>query len=306
VLDALLGEADRLGVTIASGQRVNEVAAADDRFVVRTDAGLTIEARAVVLATGGRSLPKSGSDGFGYQLAARLGHGHVTTTPALAPLTVAEECGLSGVSHRVMLTLRVDHRPVVQLDGPLLWTHFGISGPVALNLSRHWHRAEVDAQPASVLLNLLPGETFESVETWWLEQERLRPRARVATVLATRVPSAVAVRWIERAGLAADATMAHLDRHARRRLVHTIIETVVPVTGSRGYTYAEVTAGGVPLDEIDAATMESRRCPRLYLVGEILDVDGRLGGFNFQWAWSSAWVAARSIARAIGASSPNP
>ena len=301
VLDALLGEAARLGVTIAAGQRVNDVRVAADRFMVRTEAGLAIEARAVALATGGRSLPKSGSDGFGYELAARLGHGHVTTTPALAPLTVADERGLSGVSQRAALTLRIDHRPAVRLEGPLLWTHVGISGPVALNMSRHWHRAEVETQPASVLLNILPGETFESVEGWWLEQERLRPRARVATALATRVPSAVADRWTEQAGIAADATMAHLDRDARRRLVHTIIETVVPVTGSRGYTYAEVTAGGVPLDEIDPATMESRRCPHLYLVGEILDVDGRLGGFNFQWAWSSAWVAAQSIARAVGA-----
>jgi predicted Rossmann fold flavoprotein len=298
VLDALLREADRLGVTIATGQRVNDVRADGSRFVVHTDAGLALGTRAVTLATGGRSLPKTGSDGFGYELAARLGHGHVATTPALAPLTAAGVSGLSGVSHPAALTLRVDGRSSIRLEGPLLWTHFGVSGPVALNMSRHWHRAELEeAQSASVLLDILPGETFESVEAWWLEQERVRPRARIATVLALRVPSAVAAVWIERAGIATDETMAHLDRDARRRLVRAIVETAVPVTGSRGYAYAEVTAGGVPLDEIDPATMQSRRCPGLYLVGEVLDVDGRLGGFNFQWAWSSAWVAAQSIAQ---------
>ena len=301
VLDALLGETNRLGITVASGQRVTDVGASGDRFVVQTAAGAALEARAVALATGGRSLPKSGSDGFGYELAARLGHGHVATTPALAPLLVAGYDVLSGVAHPAALTLRVDGRTAVRLEGPLLWTHFGISGPVALNMSRHWHRADLDGRPAAVLLNILPAETFESVEGWWLEQERLRPRARVATVLATRLPAAVADAWIDRVDISAAATMAHLDREARRRLIHAIVETVLPVTGSRGYSYAEVTAGGVPLDEIDPATMQSRRCPRLYLVGEILDVDGRLGGFNFQWAWSSAWVAAQAIVRARGA-----
>jgi predicted Rossmann fold flavoprotein len=303
VLDALLREADRVGIMIASGQRVRDVSMSGDRFVVQTDSGAALDAHAAALATGGRSLPKSGSDGFGYQLAARLGHGHVATTPALVPLVVAGYEALSGVAHPAALTLRVDGRKAVQLEGPLLWTHFGISGPVALNMSRHWHRADLDRQPASVLLNLLPGETFESVERWWLQQEHLRPRTRVVTVLATRVPSAVAEAWVDRAAIATEATMAHLDRGARRRLLRAVVETVLPVTGSRGYSYAEVTAGGVPLDEVDPATMQSLRCPRLYLVGEILDVDGRLGGFNFQWAWSTAWVAAQAIARAAGAPS---
>jgi predicted flavoprotein YhiN len=91
--------------------------------------------------------------------------------------------------------------------------------------------------------------------------------------------------------------MAHLTRELRHALIRTLLETALPVRGSRGFPYAEVTAGGIPLDEIDPATMESRICPRLYLTGEILDVDGRLGGFNFQWAWSSAWVAGQAIAR---------
>jgi predicted Rossmann fold flavoprotein len=183
----------------------------------------------------------------------------------------------------------------------MLWTHFGASGPLALNMSRHWHRAHIERRRAEVLLNVCPGDTFESLEAWLLEQEHARPRAQAATVLATRLPAAVADAFVAAAGIMADATMAHLTREARRSLIHALTATVLPVTGSRGYSYAEVTAGGVPLEEIDPATMESRIRPGIYFVGEILDVDGRLGGFNFQWAWSSGWVAGNAIAKEIGA-----
>src|SRR5687767_1372447 len=147
VLDALLREADRLGVVIATGHRVHEVRADGDRFLIQTSAGITLGARVVVLATGGRSLPKSGSDGFGYQLATRFGHGHVTTSPALAPLIVAGESTLAGVAHAAAMTLQVNRRPAIRLEGSLLWTHFGVSGPLALNMSRHWNRAQLEGRP---------------------------------------------------------------------------------------------------------------------------------------------------------------
>ena len=301
VLDALLGEAARLGVSIAAGRRVRDVRAAGDGFTVIVDGGDALDARAVVLATGGRSLPKTGSDGFGYELAAQLGHGHVTTTPALAPLLFDGWRALAGVSHPAAMTLRVEARAALRLDGPMLWTHFGASGPLALNMSRHWHRADVDGQRAEVVLSVCPADTFESLEGWWLAQDRDRPRARAATVLATRLPAAVADAWVDAAGIASDTTMAHLTRDDRRALIRALTGTPLRVAGSRGYAYAEVTAGGVPMDEIDAATMRSRIHPGLYMVGEILDVDGRLGGFSFQWAWSSGWVAGQAIAKVIGA-----
>jgi predicted Rossmann fold flavoprotein len=281
--------------------RVIDVQAMGDRFNVIANGG-AFEARSVVLATGGRSLPKTGSDGFGYELAARLGHGHVATTPALAPLVFGGWSALAGVSHPAAMTLRVNGRAAIRLEGPLLWTHFGASGPLALNMSRHWHRADLEAQQPSVELSLCPSDTFESLEGWWLDQERARPRAQVSTVLAARLPAVVADACVAAAGIPADNTMAHLTRDSRRALVRALIGTPLPVSGSRGYTYAEVTAGGVPIDEIDAATMQSRIQPGLYFVGEILDVDGRLGGFNFQWAWSSGWVAGRAIAKTLEAS----
>jgi predicted Rossmann fold flavoprotein len=299
VLDALLAEITRRGIALEEGARVHDVSRCPRGFIVRADGERTYEARAVVLATGGRSLPKSGSDGFGYELAARLGHGCVETTPALVPLLLdhGEYATLAGTAHEAALTLRVDGRVRVRLQGPLLWTHFGASGPVVLNMSRHWLAAR-HSQP-ELLVNLCPGETTESIDRWLLDQQGARAKARAVTVVGARVPAAVAALWVAGAGIAADTTMAHLEREGRRRLACALAATVLRVRDSRGYGYAEVTAGGVPLDEVDASTMESRVCPGLYLVGEILDVDGRLGGFNFQWAWSSAWVAGQAAARVL-------
>jgi hypothetical protein len=305
VLDSLLRELARLGVELRCGERVTDVRPEGTAFVVTSEPGREYGARAVVLATGGRSLPKSGSDGAGYAIAARLGHGHVDTTPALAPLLLDGDrhVALSGVSLPVRLTVRVEGRPDTRLDGALLWTHFGASGPVVLNASRHWHRARLEGRTTAVLLNLCPGETLESLEAWLHAQTLERPRAFVSTVLAQRLPAAVADAWAHSADVAG-VTMAHLPREARRRLVEMLLASPLPVRDSRGYNVAEATAGGVPLEEIEPSRMESRRRAGLYLVGEMLDVDGRLGGFNFQWAWSSAWVAGRAIALTLAPSTP--
>ena len=318
VLEALLAEAHRRGVAIDAEHRISRARRVGAGFEVDTVCGAGsgvgggetpgYRTRALVLATGGRSLPKTGSDGAGYELARSLGHGFVETTPALAPLLVESAAyrALAGVSLPVELTLRVAGRTVTRLVGSLLWTHVGVSGPVVLNLSRHWHRAALgpahcpEAGTVEVLLSVCPGETAESIDRWLLEQKRVRPRARLASVLADRLPTAVAEAWVAEAGLDRDRTFAHLIKAERQRLVQGLLATPLLVQDSRGYAYAEATAGGVPLDEIDSATMQSRVCPGLYLVGEILDVDGRLGGFNFQWAWSSGWVAGHGVAKALG------
>jgi predicted Rossmann fold flavoprotein len=301
VLDALLAEVRRVGAQLRAGTRVSGIARTGDGFTIDAADGSRIRARAVVLATGGRSLPKTGSDGAGYEIAARLGHGYVETTPALAPMLLdgTRHGELSGISHRAALTLRSGGQTRIRLDGSLLWTHFGISGPVALNLSRHWHAARRESPEVETLLSVCPDETFESLEAWLGEQQASRPRAFVATVLAAQAPAAIAQAWT--AALALDAvTMAHVSKADRRRVIRALIETPLSVRDSRGYNYAEVTAGGIPLEEIDPARMASRVCGDLYLVGEVLNVDGRLGGFNFQWAWSSGWVAGHAVARSLG------
>jgi predicted Rossmann fold flavoprotein len=187
-----------------------------------------------------------------------------------------------------------------RVEGSLLWTHFGISGPAALDMSRHWLRARLDAGSHSEIemtMSACPDETFETLEAAWLALARSRPRLSVQSATAERVPASAAAVAIRQCGLSGDETLAALTRDARRALCHRLLSWPMPVRDSRGYNYAEVTAGGVDLTEIDPSTMMSRRVPGLYLVGEILDVDGRIGGFNFQWAWSSARVAGDALAR---------
>ena len=300
VLDALLRECARTRVDVRAGHRVVALAREHDGFVVETP-HMRWRAPVVALATGGRSLPKSGSDGFGYSLAAALGHGHVQTTPALVPLVLGTDAltRLSGVAHPAAVIVRVERLAPVTLTGSLLWTHFGASGPVVLNASRHWHRAVVERRPVHVSVRVCPGHTFESLEEWWGAALSERPRATVTAALARLLPASVAETWAAIAGVESVRTLAHLERDERRGLVRALLDTPLDVRDSRGYNYAEVTAGGVPLTEIDPATMESRVCPGLYLVGEMLDVDGRIGGFNFQWAWSSGWVAGTAMARTL-------
>jgi len=300
VLDALMAECDRRAVTVKASHRVAAVRRDGGSFIVDTTKG-DWQARAVVLATGGRSLPKSGSDGFGYTLAAALGHGHVETTPALVPLVLGDEAvkRLSGVAHPASVAVRAEGIRPVALTGSLLWTHFGASGPVVLNASRHWHRAKREGRPVTVSVSICPDHTFESLDAWWRDAISERPRASVLTILRMLVPASVADVWAEIAGVDGARTLAHLSREERRAVVRALLDTPIDVRDSRGYSYAEVTAGGVPLTEIDPATMESRVCPGLYVVGEVLDVDGRIGGFNFQWAWSTGWVAGRAIAKSL-------
>jgi hypothetical protein len=302
VLNALVAAAGDAGVTIVTGARVQRVesdaAKSAHGFRVETTLG-DVSANRVVLATGGRSLPKSGSDGAGFDMARRLGHSIVPTTPALAPMlldpadTLHRE--LSGVSHDAELTLWLDGAADIRLRGSMLWTHFGVSGPVALNMSRHWLRAVLERRQAQLTLSFCPDRSFEDVERWWITRSRERAHSSISTALSTVTPTSVATALLSRLHLRGDTTLAHLSRDDRRTVSHALVKWPLHVAGDRGYNVAEATAGGVSLDEIDPATMRSRVCPGLSLVGEILDVDGRIGGFNFQWAWSSARVAASAL-----------
>jgi len=302
VLDALIKALSTSGADLHTGCRISSIQRnGGDEFLLATTNARTYRAPYVVLATGGRSLPKTGSDGAGYAFARAFGHGYVDTTPALVPLVLddSRHAQLSGVAHPAAVTVRSDGTSAVRLIGAMLWTHFGVSGPVILNASRHWLRSRLEGRDATVDLCVVPGETFASLEQWLTMEQRNRPRALVRTVVGTRVPAAIADAWTERAGIDASTTLSHLTREDRRRLTHALLEMPLDVRDSRGYNYAEVTAGGIPLTEIDPATMESRVRRGLYLIGEMLDVDGRIGGFNFQWAWSSAWVAASAIGRKL-------
>ena len=302
VLQSLLAELERCGVVLRADDRVDAVLPLGTCFRLRTRRG-TLDAEQVVLATGGLSLPKSGSDGHGLQIAESLGHTVVPTTPALVPLVLAGSFHrpLSGVSQPVTLSVRVDGRTLARRSGALLWTHFGVSGPVVLDASRSWLRAQAEGLAPRLEANLLPSLDFDGAERALLDAARMSPRLSLGRALGQWLPAAVAEAVALAGGTPPQTPLGQLPREARRACVRSLVERPLDVAGSRGYAYAEATAGGVPLGEIDTRTMASRARAGLFLVGEMLDVDGRVGGFNFQWAWSSAFVAAQGLARASAA-----
>ena len=329
VLDALVGESRSRGVRLLASHRVTAIVSLPGHFELESPAG-RVAGRVVVLATGGRSLARTGSDGFGYELATAQGHTLVATTPALVPLVLDGDFHrrLTGVSADVDLALATGPTIRRRVPGRLLYTHFGASGPAVLDLSRHWLRLRLEGADPAVAVSHWPGATFDRADALLRNIADRRPRARVTTTLARAagaaapddagppgpipdsrspipgpsepgLPAALAAALVARSGLATDLTWSHVTREARRHLARTLTALPLAVIDSRGYDHAEVTAGGIDLREIDVATMQSRRRARLFLVGEILDVDGRLGGFNFQWAWASARVAGRGIAQAL-------
>lgn len=294
VLNALLDETRRYA-SILHPRRVESVKRDGDYFVVGGDWG-SIVARKVVLAAGGRSLPKSGSDGYGYTLAKSLGH---TITPrvfpALVPLTLPRDhflCALSGITVWATLDLRTPSGKKLQsfTDSTLL-THFGLSGPSVLDISRYYIQAQLDDPGTKLTANWLPGETAESVEAALRELDRVTILRRFASQMPERLLRALCAY----AGVDAATPGSQISRAGRKAVARAFTELPLPITGNRGFTYAEVTAGGVPLSELRLETMESRVCPGLYLCGEICDVDGRIGGYNFQWAWSSGYIVGISI-----------
>ncbi|HUH12283.1 MAG TPA: aminoacetone oxidase family FAD-binding enzyme [Longimicrobiales bacterium] len=295
VLDALLGAARAAGAELRHPWRVGDVARDGETFVLTSTAGATLRAARVVLATGGRSLPKTGSDGGGYALARALGH---TLTPrifpGLVPLVVPEGhfvSGLSGISVPAVLEVRSGSgKKRAEVSGSLLCTHFGLSGPAALDLSRHLIDARLDDPASSLIVRWLPDHTAETLDL----ALRALSAGTAGGFLQARLPERLARALCVEAGVD-PATPAHrLPRAQRRALARAAAEMTVPVSGDRGFAFAEVTAGGVPLRELHLDTLASRVCPGLSVCGEICDVDGRIGGFNFQWAWASGYVAGTS------------
>jgi predicted Rossmann fold flavoprotein len=300
VLDALLREAAARSITIRAEHRVVDVRQCDAGFEVETTRG-ALSAPNVVFATGGRSLPKTGSDGAAYDILRRLGHAIVPPTPALVPLVLDDRQSIhrevTGVSQDVGLAIWIDGAIRTRLHGSLLWTHIGASGPVAMNASRHWLRAELEGRAIRITINFCGDETFDQMDVRLQRLAQESPKITVQSMLWRFVPASVAAAILSRLSITASSPAAHLGRDERRKLTHALVEWPLPVVATRGYNFAEATAGGVALDEIDPSSMASRIRAGLYLVGEVLDVDGRIGGFNFQWAWSSGFVAGRALAR---------
>ena len=268
IVAMLLAECAAAGADVKVAHRITGIDKAD-HFTVTTDHG-AFASQALVLATGGLSIPKMGATAFAHDIARRFGLGLTETRPALVPLTLKVPA-LSGVSLEVVARLgRADFREA------MLFTHRGLSGPAILQISSYWRSGQ------EIAIDLLPDTDATS---FLKERKRTRPKAELRTVLGEVLPQRLAQH------LAAEGTMANLrDRDLEALAARLKAWKIVP-SGTEGYAKAEVTAGGVDTDELSSRTMEAKKVPGLFVIGEAVDVTGWLGGYNFQWAWSSGWAA---------------
>lgn len=280
IVDMLLAECAEAGVEIRLNCRVLEVQKSG-RFSLATSQG-ALEADSLVVATGGLSFPKLGATDFGYRLARQFGLAITETRPGLVPLTfhgedLARFEPLSGVSVPV-----VARNQGKAFEENLLFTHRGMSGPAILQISSYWREGE------TVHFDLLPGEDARA----WLDGAR-RGRADLATLLARHWPRRFAEAWV--AGNAPSKPLPHWKAAEIEETARRLSAWPVRFAGTEGYPKAEVTLGGVDTRELSSKTMESRRVPGLYFIGEVVDVTGWLGGYNFQWAWASGHAAGQFV-----------
>jgi len=290
VRDRLVGRVREAGAGLRFGARLvglRPPPAADDAWAVELDGAPPLAASAVVLATGGLSVPSTGSDGAGLTLAGALGHTVHPTYPALTPLRADPpmHAHLAGVSLDVAIRAP-GARPKFSTAGGFLFTHRGYSGPAVLDASHLAVRSPAAGPERQVLAVRW---TAHDRDAW--ERMLVAGRGNVGTIVAGAMPARLADQLLLEAGIPADRRAAQLDRAARRTLVGLLTEYPLPWTGHEGYRKAEVTGGGVALREVHPATMESRRCPGLFLCGEMLDAFGPIGGHNFVWAWVTGRAA---------------
>jgi predicted Rossmann fold flavoprotein len=294
VLAALVRRLERSRATLRSNSPVQGVERDETGtgFRVRLP-GDTITARRVIVAVGGQSYPGCGTTGDGYALARRFGHTIIAPRPALVPLRVAADwvAGLKGLTvPDVRAAIRGPTGPArLERREAMLFAHFGLTGPAILDVSRAVARHD-GPELLDLVLDFAPDDRPEAIDV--ALQEACRTGGRpVAGILAARVPRRLADALLGAAGVALDRIGPDLSRDERRRLVATLKGLRLPVTGTLGFAKAEVTSGGVALEEVDPRTLESRLQPGLHFIGEVLALDGLIGGFNFQSAWSTGWLA---------------
>ena len=294
VLDALLGAAQAGGVTLRLHAKAAGVEAAGDRWLVRLESGEALAAGRVIVATGGLSVPSTGSDGAGLRMAQELGHTLITTYPALTPLTTNKDAHkeLAGVS----LTARVS-TPHPSGKGQLsyrdgfLFTHRGYSGPAVLNISHVAARSTFVGGPRPVI-----SVQWSTLDAGGWEEALREGSGFVIAVLRQHLPERLAILLLAELNLTG-VKLGQLRREERQRLIDALTRYTLPWSGHEGYRVAEVTGGGVPLGEVNPATLESRVAPGLHLCGEVLDAFGPIGGYNFLWAWVTGRIAGVSASR---------
>ncbi len=301
IADALAAFARESGARIAPEAKVEEILLEKGAAVgVRCRDGRTFLGRSVVLAAGGMSYPGTGSDGSGFQLAAALGHTIVEPRGSLVPIICAESCcaGMMGLSLKnVTLTLweKGRKKPVFQELGEMLFTHFGVSGPLVLSASAHMKKP---AETYLLTIDMKPGLTLEQLDARLLRDLEEAPNKDLGNLLGSLLPRAFILPLLESAGVEPTRKAHQLTREERGRLETQIKAFSLTPTALRPVEEAVVTAGGVKVSEVDPKTMASKLVPGLYFAGEVLDIDARTGGFNLQLAFSTGHAAAMGLPEA--------
>ena len=272
IVAMLLAECAAAGVDVRPAHRITSIGKSD-RFTVDTDQE-DFAASALVLATGGLSIPKMGATGFSHAMARRFGLAVTETRPALVPLTLPVP-EISGVSLDVVASLGK-----ARFREAMLFTHRGLSGPAILQISTYWRPGQ------EITIDLLPDL---DAAAFLKERKRTRPKAELRTVLGEILPARLAQT------LVGEGTMANLPDRDLAALAGRLKAWTIAPNGTEGYAKAEVTAGGVDTAELSSQSLEAKKVPGLHVIGEAVDVTGWLGGYNFQWAWSSGWVAGEAV-----------
>ncbi|HEY3391556.1 MAG TPA: NAD(P)/FAD-dependent oxidoreductase [Lacipirellulaceae bacterium] len=312
VLNALLRRLNRSGAELSLAEPV--IAVQHDRGAFRVETNhRTVECQKLIVTTGGKSYPGCGTTGDGYSWLVDLGHTIRRPRPALVPLTSDEPWlhELAGITVPDVLLHVIDPQLVespnrkrrrdrlpaglmIERRGSLLFTHFGLSGPVALDVSRAV-TAVTNPRALVIAADFFPGHSAESFSNMLAISAATDGKRTVAGIIADELPRRLVDALLHRAAIPLGRRLAELSKTERAALVHQMKQCEIIVTGTRGFDKAEVTAGGVALDEVDSRSMESKLVPNLYIAGEILDLDGFIGGYNFQAAFSTGWLAGESV-----------
>ncbi|MEH2922129.1 NAD(P)/FAD-dependent oxidoreductase [Samsonia erythrinae] len=286
VVDMLVAECEQANVTIRLRSEVTAVEKSGDRFTIHLNNGASFHSAALVVASGGLSMPGLGATPFGYQLAAQFGINVLPTRAALVPFTLHKPLleqlqALSGVSVPAIVTAENG----VTFRENILFTHRGLSGPAILQVSSYWQAGEF------VTINLLPDRDLTTL----LNDERAaHPNQSLKNTLAQWLPKRL-VECLQTLGQLPDVTLKQLNHTQQARIAQNLQQWRVQPNGTEGYRTAEVTIGGVDTQALSSKTMEANAVRGLYFIGEVVDVTGWLGGYNFQWAWSSAWACAQAL-----------
>lgn len=281
----LVDECEKGNVAFRLRSEVLSVAKDDTGFTLELN-GMTVGCEKLVIATGGLSMPGLGASPFGYKIAEQFGLNVLPTRAGLVPFTLhkplLEELQvLAGVAVPSVIT--AENGTVFREN--LLFTHRGLSGPAVLQISSYWQPGEF------VSINLLPDV---DLETFLNEQRNAHPNQSLKNTLAVHLPKRLVER-LQQLGQIPDVSLKQLNVRDQQTLISTLTDWRVQPNGTEGYRTAEVTLGGVDTNELSSRTMEVRKVPGLYFIGEVMDVTGWLGGYNFQWAWSSAWACAQDL-----------